>query len=83
MSGFGDLLSHSYHPTLIRLHLERRGHEGLGVWLFWIVDDLGRRASLDHAAFLHDDDFVADGSDDLKVVADEHVGEVVFLLQVA
>ena len=56
MSDFGDLPSHPYHPTLICLHLERRGHEGLGVGLFWVVDDLGRRAGLDHAAFLHDDD---------------------------
>ena len=36
-----------------------------------------------HFAKLHDDDVVADGAHDGEVVADEHVGQAVFVLQVA
>ena len=75
--------SHPHHPTLIRFDLEGCGHQSLGVGLFWVIDDFGCWSGFDHLAFLHDDDFVADGTDDLKVVADKHIGEVVFLLQVA
>ena len=44
----------------------------------------GRRLSLfDHPALLHDADVVAHEADDGQVVADEQVGQTVFVLQVA
>ena len=56
--------------------------QGLGVRMDRVVEDLVGLRQLDHVAEVHDADAVGDVLDDGQVVRDEHVGQVLVLLEV-
>ena len=63
--------------------VERGGEQRLRIVFLGVRKHLRRRPFLDHLAVAHHDDVVAQRAHDLEIVADEQVGEVALLLQVA
>src|SRR3954468_4109324 len=62
---------------------QRRGKQRLGVGMLRPFEDVRGRALLDHLAAAHHDHRVGERPDDLEVMADEEIGELPPLLEVA
>ncbi len=65
------------------LEIEGGGQQGLRVGLARALEDLARGTFLDDLAVLHHQHMIGQGADHAQVVADEHVGEVALVLQLA
>ena len=76
---------HAAGDVVERVHL--LAHDGLGlhqsdgVGVAGVVEDVLRRALLDNAAGVHDDDVVRHARNDAEVVGDEHDGAVDLVLE--
>lgn len=56
--------------------------QALGVGVQGVVEQVVRHTLLHHAAHVHDQDFVGDVLDHRHIVGDEHIGQVLLLLEI-
>ncbi len=69
-------------PRAARLHLRHGGDQRAGIGVLRVPEQLRRRTPLDDAALVEHHDLVAQMAHHREVVADEHVGDTEFLLQI-